>query len=153
VCSHDEVRFDLETRASPDQVRRALTDFSDRRLRTWHRTLDPKTYEVLDQGEQWAVARESTAGSPAWTVARYDWSDPDVVRWRVTESSYGGGGDGFVRITPREGGRSSVHAEWAAVDARRQKLLLFVIHHGPMRMLISRLWLSALDGFASEDTS
>ena len=57
-----------------------------------------------------------------------------------------------MRITPREGGGSSVHAEWAAVDARRQKLLLFVIHHGPMRMLISRLWLSALDGFASEDT-
>jgi hypothetical protein len=81
------VRFDLETRALPDQVRRALTDFSDRRLRTWRRTLDPKTYELRDQGEHWAVARESSPGSPSWVVARHDWSDLDVVRWTVTESS------------------------------------------------------------------
>ncbi len=145
------MRFDLETRASPDQVRRALTDFTDRRLHTWHRSLDPKTYELRDQGEHWAVARESSPGSPAWVVARYDWSDPDLVRWTVTESSYGGGGEGFVRITPREGGGSSVHAEWSAVNARRQKPLLFVIHHGPMRMVISRMWVSALNRYGSEE--
>lgn len=146
------MRFDLETRASPDQVRRALTDFTDRRLRTWHRTLDPKTYELLDQGELWAVARESSPGSPFWAVAHYDWSDRDVVRWTVTESSYGGGGHGFVRITPREGGGSCLHAEWSAARARRQRAMLFVIHHGPMRMLISRMWAAALDGYAREDT-
>jgi hypothetical protein len=145
------VRFDLETRASPEQVRRALTDFTDRRLRTWHRTLDPRTYEVRDHGEHWAVARESTAGSPAWVVTRYDWSDPDVVRWTVTESSYGGGGEGFVRVAPRDGGGSIVHAEWGVTDARRQKQMLFLIHHGPMSVLISRMWASALDRYAVED--
>jgi hypothetical protein len=98
------------------------------------------------------VARESSPGSPAWVVARYDWSDPDMVCWTVTDSSYGGGGEGFVRITPREGGGSSVHAEWSAVNARRQKPLLFLIHHGPMRMLISRMWASALNRYAREDT-
>lgn len=80
TCSHDRVRFDLETRASPDQVRRTLTDFTDRRLEIWRRTLDPKTYELRDLGEHWAVARESTPGSPFWVVVRYDWSDPEVVR-------------------------------------------------------------------------
>lgn len=83
-CSNGGMRFDLETRASPAQVRRALTDFSDRRPQIWNRTLDPKSYQLLDSGDTWAVARESTAGSPAWVVSRYDWSDPDVVRWTVT---------------------------------------------------------------------
>ena len=145
------MRFDIETRASPDQVRRALTDFTEARLRTWHRTLDPKTYEVRGQGKHWATARESTPGSPFWVVARYDWSDPDVVRWTVIDSSYGGGGDGFVRVTPRQGGGSSVHAEWDNADARRQKLLLFLIKHGPMNLLVSRMWASALDQYATTD--
>ncbi|WP_404388220.1 hypothetical protein [Humibacillus xanthopallidus] len=94
------MRLDFETKASPAQVRRALTDFSERRLQIWHRTLDPKTYEVRDRGDTWAVAKESSPGSPFWVVMRYDWSDPDVVRWTVTESSYGGGGQGFARVTP-----------------------------------------------------
>src|SRR3954468_20332173 len=75
------MRFDIETKASPEQVRRALTDFTQGRLRIWNRTLDPKTYELREQGRTWAVARESTPGSPFWVVSRYDWSDPAVVRW------------------------------------------------------------------------
>ncbi|CAN7414965.1 hypothetical protein LJR027_002483 [Terrabacter sp. LjRoot27] len=146
------MRFDLETRASPGQVRHALTDFSEHRLQTWRRSLDPRTYELRDHWEGWAVARESSSGSPAWVVSRYDWSDPDVVRWTVVESSYGGGGDGFVRITPREDGGSSLHAEWSAADPTRQKLLLFLIHHGPMNRLIARMWASALDDVATEGT-
>ena len=37
------LRFDLNTKASPEQVLRALTDFTDARLQIWNRTLDPKT--------------------------------------------------------------------------------------------------------------
>ncbi|HVG65809.1 MAG TPA: hypothetical protein VND02_07035 [Actinomycetota bacterium] len=101
----------------------------------------------------WAVARESSSGSPAWVVSRYDWSDPDVVRWTVLESSYGGGGDGFVRITPRDDGGSNVHTEWSAADPTRQKVLLFLIHHGPMNRLIARMWTSALEEYAAEDAT
>ena len=151
ACSHAYMRFDLETRASPEQVRRALTDFTDRRLRIWHRTLDPKTYELRDQGEHWAVARESSPGWPVWVVSLYDWSDPEVVRWTFTESSYGGGGEGLVRIAPRADGGSSVHAEWRTANARRQKPLLFLVDHGPMSVLISRMWTSALNRFAVEE--
>ena len=40
------MRFDFTTTASPEQVLRALTDFTESRLETWNRTLDPKTYEL-----------------------------------------------------------------------------------------------------------
>lgn len=66
------MQFDIETRSSPEQVRRALTDFTETRLRIWNRTLDPNTYELREQGPDWAVARESTPGSPFRVVARYD---------------------------------------------------------------------------------
>ena len=148
------MRLDLETKASPAQVCRALTDFSARRLQIWHRTLDPRTYEVRDRGDTWAVAKESSPGSPFWVVAHYDWSDPDVVRWTVTESSYGGGGQGFVRMSPLAGGGSRVQAEWENTGARwTQKPLIFLLHLGPLpRVVLSRLWKSALDAYSSRDT-
>lgn len=146
------MRFDIETQASPEQVRRALTDFTQERLRIWDRTLDPKTYELREQGPEWAVARESTPWSPFWVVARYDWSDPVVVRWTVVESSYGGGGEGFVRVGPRTGGGSRVHAEWVNTEPRRQKLMLFLLHLVPDQVL-ARMWAAALDRYAlSKDT-
>lgn len=152
LCSHGRVRFELSTQASPEQVRRALTDFSDRRLQVWERTLDPKTYELRDLGDTWAVARESTPGSPFWVVVRYDWSDPDVVRWTVTESSYGGGGEGSVRTSPLGNGGSRVLADWSYTNAPLlQKMVLFVIQHRPLSLLVSRMWASALDRFALED--
>ena len=148
-----QVRFEVVTRASPEQVRRALTDFSDRRLQTWSKTLDPKTYEVRGQGDTWATARESTPGSPFWVVARYDWSGPDRVTWTIVESSYGGGGTGEVRTEPLEDGGSRVHAEWTYTDARPlQRPLLLLIAHGPMRRIISKMWTRALDAFADADT-
>jgi hypothetical protein len=64
------MRFDVTTDASPGQVLQALTDFTERRARIWHRTLDPKTYQLRELGDTWAVARESTAGSPFWVVER-----------------------------------------------------------------------------------
>lgn len=146
------VRFDIETKASPEQVRRALTDFTQDRLRIWNRTLDPKTYELREQGPTWAVARESTPRSPFWVVARYEWSDPAVVRWTVVESSYDGGGQGVVRIAPRHGGGSRVHAEWANTEPRRQKFMLILMRLVPSRV-ISRMWAAALDRYAaSQDT-
>jgi hypothetical protein len=155
-CCNGPVHFEVNTLASPEQVRRALTDFSSRRLETWNRTLDPKRYELRDHGETWAVAREATPGSPFWVVARYDWSDPHVIRLRVEESSYGGAGEGLFRIAPGEDGGSRLHVEWDNTDAARswQKLLLLLMHRGPMGRIVSRMWASALDRYArSEDES
>lgn len=151
-CSNGRMRLDFETRASPAQVRRALTDFSDRRLQTWHRSMDPKTYKVLDSGDTWAVAKESSARSPFWVVCRYDWSDPDVVRWTITESSYGGGGEGFARASPLAEGGSRVHAQWENTGAPwTQKPLLFLVHVRPMRRVFRGMWKAALDEYADTD--
>jgi hypothetical protein len=106
-CGSRSLRGPLPTRAWD-----AFTDFSERRLQIWDRTLDPKTYEVRDQGETWAVVRESSPRSPFWVVVRYDWSESDrsVIRSTVVESSYGGGGEGVVRISPGPGTGSRVYA-------------------------------------------
>lgn len=143
----------MTTRASPEQVRRAMTDFTDRRLEIWSRTLDPARFEVRELGDTWAVARESTPGSPFWVVVRYDWSDPTVVRWTVDESSYGGHGTGSVRAVPTVDGGSRVQAEWSYTDVRRtrDKILLFLIQRFPMSRLISRMWVDALDRYAQSN--
>ncbi|QBR92956.1 hypothetical protein [Nocardioides euryhalodurans] len=146
------MRFDLETVATPEQVRRALTDFSERRGQIWSRTLDANAYELRELGDTWAVARESTSGSPFWVVARYDWSDPDVVRWTVVESSYGGGGEGLVRADPSVRGGSRVHVEWTSTGARGwQKPIVFLLHHGPAGRLFARMWASTFDRYARTD--
>ncbi len=149
-CSTGRVRFDVTTDASPAQVRRALTDFTDRRLQIWSRTLDPETYEVRELGDSWAVARESSPGSPFWVVVRYDWSDPTVVRWTVVESSYGGHGTGSVGIAPTGDGGSRLRVEWSYTDISRtrDKVVLFLIQRAPMRGVISRMWTRALDRYA-----
>ena len=144
------MRFEVTTLASPEQVREALTDFTDRRLQIWNRTLDPKTYEVRELGDTRAVARESTSGSPFWVVSRYDWSDPTVLRWTVEESSWGGSGTGSVRIAPCDGDGTRVHAEWTYTGASRtrDKVMLSLIPRYPLSRLIARGWVKALDRYA-----
>jgi hypothetical protein len=144
------MRFDVTTDASPGQVLQALTDFTERRPRIWHRTLDPKTYELRELGGTWAVARESTAGSPFWVVERYDWSDPSVVRWADVETSWGGLGSGEVRIVPVDGGGSRIEAQWTNGGATRMrdKVLLWLLHRGPMHRVIARMWRKTLDEYA-----
>ena len=114
--------------------------------------MDPNTYQVLDRGDTWAVAKESSSHSPFWVVCRYDWSDPDVVRWSIAESSYRGGGEGFARASPASGGGSRVHAKWENTGAAwTQKPLLFLIHVPPMRRVFRRMWQAALDEYADTD--
>ena len=143
------MRVEVVTVASPEQVRAALTDFSQRRLETWSRTLDPKRYELLDGGETWAVAREATPGSPFWVVARYDWTDPAVIRMTILESSYGGAGHGLLRTDPIATGGTRLHVEWDNTGARSwQKVLLVVLHRGPVGRLVARMWTASLDDYA-----
>lgn len=131
-----------------------MTDFSEHRLQIWHRSMDPRTYQVIDSGDTWAVAKESSPHSPFWVVCRYDWSDADVVRWTVIESSYGGGGEGRARATYLAGGGSQVHAEWENTGAPwTQKPLLLLVHLRPMRWVFRRMWRSALDEYADSNVA
>lgn len=151
---HWRVRFVVTTHASPEQVLRAMTDSSERRLEIWNRTLDPRTYEVRAQGDTWAVARESSSGSPFWLVCRYDWSQPLVVRWTVEESSWGGSGEGFVRVAPVEGG-SRVHAEWGFTGATRlrDRVPMSLLHRFPIRTVLASLYRLAFDRYADAEAS
>jgi hypothetical protein len=61
----------------------------------------------------------------------------------------GGGGKGLVQIAPGDDGGSRVHVEWGYTGARlMQRPMLFLIQHGPVGRLISRMWASALDRHA-----
>lgn len=144
------MRFAVTTKASPEQVLAALTDFSDCRPQIWTRTLDAKSYEVRELGDTWAVAKESTAGSPFWVVERYDWSEPGIVRWTDVETSWGGLGSGEVRILSAEGGGSRLEAAWSNGEAtgRRDRIMLWMLHRGPMHRVIARMWRTTLDRYA-----
>ena len=141
------MRFDLVTKASPEQVLEAMTDFTDRRTRIW-KTLDPRVYEVRDLGDTWAVAREGSPHSPYWVVVRYDWSDPRVVRWTELETNHGDPGDGLMTIDSKKSGGSRLHVEWSTHPVRpRDKVALFLLHH-TMNQVIARMWRRDLDRFA-----
>ena len=142
------MKFDLVTVASPEQVLEAMTDFTDRRLEIWKRTLDPEVYEVRELGDTWAVAKEGSPRSPYWVVVRYDWSDPSLVRWTELETNHGDPGDGFMRIAPHGAGGSQLHVEWGTHPvSRRDKVAMFVLHH-TMNGVIARMWRKELDRFA-----
>jgi len=55
--------------------------------------------------------------------------------------------------TPLDGGGSRVYAEWThtGVSRTRDKVLLALIHSVPVRRMIAREWVKALDRFAQSD--
>ena len=142
------MRFDFTTMASPDQVLEAMTDFSDRRLQIWHKTLDPKVYEVRELGDTWAVAREGSPRVPWWVVVRYDWSDPSLIRWTEVESNHGDDGDGSMRIEPDGAGGSRVYVEWSTHPVRMHDRIAMWLLHQTMNHVIARVWRKALDRHA-----
>lgn len=79
------MRFELKTRAAPEQTDRALPDLAERRLQTWNRTLDLLTDELREQGDSWAVARGAAPGrrsgwSPIMTGLTPTWSVGELQR-------------------------------------------------------------------------
>ncbi|WP_448615778.1 SRPBCC family protein [Modestobacter sp. URMC 112] len=140
------VRYSLQTRATPEQVVRAFTDFSDRRLQVWRRTLDPEKYEVRELGESWAVVREGSAGTKIWVVLRYDWQEPGTIRWTLVDSDHCTGGRGEVVVHPLDSGGSRVDAliDHTGPRGPRGRVILLVQRLvGPIAF--PRLWRSALD--------
>ena len=145
-------RFTLDTKAAPDEVFRAFTDFSDRRLTVWKRTLDPKKYELRELGDTWAVAKEGSAGTSVWVVLRYDWKEPGRVHWSLVDSNFCDGGTGDITITPGVDGGSRVAVEIDHTSARGLRgtaVLLMQRLVGPV--MFPRLWRSALDRLPAEE--
>ncbi len=107
------VRFDFELRsqASPEAVRMALLDFTERRPQLWP-GLPADQYEVYEVGDTWAEIREGYRG-PIWWRERYDWSAPGIIRWTAVDSGFGALGSSVVwRIESAEDGGSTHRISW-----------------------------------------
>jgi hypothetical protein len=128
--SMPKVEIDVETAVEPARIRAALLDFSPGRPEIWP-GIAPSFYEVYEVGETTALVREGTKtpGMTVWAKERYDWSDPNTVRWTVQESNFCAPGS-YVQATiqPREGGGSRVHIEWSRTPTSfTGRLVTFVI--------------------------
>jgi polyketide cyclase/dehydrase/lipid transport protein len=104
---------DLDTKASPERVLRALTDFSPKRFELWP-NVDRKYFKVENEAEQTA---EVVEGSPVlggvWERGRYDWSRPGSVRIDVIDSNaFKAGSFWLYEVTPTANGGSHVHMEF-----------------------------------------
>jgi hypothetical protein len=109
-----KVEMDVTTDVEPAAVRAALVDFSPHRPEIWP-GITSDLYQVYEVGETSALVREGTKnpGMTVWAKERYDWSDPDTVRWTVEESNFCAPGSYVAAtIAARDGGGSRVHIEW-----------------------------------------
>jgi polyketide cyclase/dehydrase/lipid transport protein len=144
-------RYSFETTATPQQAFDAFTDFSDRRLQTWKGTLDPKKYELRDQGDSWAVVREGSGGMNIWVVLRYEWEPPGAIRWTLVDSNHCDSGSGRIGIRPGHDGGSIVETE---IDQSQPRGLKGRAILGMQRLvgpvLFPRLWKRALDRYAAQ---
>jgi hypothetical protein len=95
-----EIRFEVDTALSPQQIRAAATDFSERRPRIWS-GIDPKRFTVHALGDSTAEVTEgSREFGGIWARERYDWSDPHlVVAWvlETPEQPVGAAGPSWAR--------------------------------------------------------
>lgn len=109
-----KVEFDVETSASPEAVRTALLDFTDRRPEIWP-GIDPSLYRVYNVGDTFADVQEGSKmpGSSIWAREHYDWSKGELITWTVQESNFCAPGSYVsAAIAPRGDGGSRIHVIW-----------------------------------------
>jgi hypothetical protein len=104
---------DKDTRATPQEVIGALTDFSDRRLELWP-NIDRKYYKVHQVSRSSAdVTEGSGVLGGVWERTHYDWSEPGKVHIRVEDSNaFRPGSSWSYSVEPRPDGGSHVHLEF-----------------------------------------
>jgi Polyketide cyclase / dehydrase and lipid transport len=109
-----EIRFEVDTPLSPQQVRAAATDFSERRPQIWS-GIDPKRFAVHALGDTTAEVTEGGREfGGVWARERYDWSDPDLVVAQVVDSNiFRSGSRWELRVRPGPDGGSRV--AWASL--------------------------------------
>ncbi|MEA2447060.1 MAG: hypothetical protein QOK47_697 [Actinomycetota bacterium] len=103
----------MEITLPPQAVIDALTDFSERRPEIWP-GIDPALYEVRSVGETQADVKEGStvAGMKIWSIEHYDWSEPGIVRWTVTESNFSNPGSHLIAAVTSSDVGSHIHIKW-----------------------------------------
>ena len=133
-----KVELDVETSASPERVRAALLDFSDRRPDVWP-GIDASLYEVYLVGDTFADVQEGSKmpGMTVWAKEHYDWSAPELITWTVQESNFCAPGSYVsAMIGSREDGGSRIHVVWnrtpTSIGGRLATLLIRLTRGKPV---------------------
>jgi hypothetical protein len=102
------LHFTQTTKATPEQLLAALTDFGPGRSQVFPNSHDDEL-KVHDLGADYADVTEGGGG--AWERLHYDWSDPRRVVMTTTDSNAWGGKSGHVySFTPLPDGTTRVDA-------------------------------------------
>jgi hypothetical protein len=102
------LNFKEITTATPEQFVAALTDFGPGRSKLFGNSADDYL-EVHHLSPTDADVTEGSGG--VWERLHYDWSDPDVVSMKTTDSNVWGGASGHTYIfTRKSDGRTRVDA-------------------------------------------
>jgi hypothetical protein len=87
------IKIHETTTVTPEQFVAALTDFGPGRSKIFGNSSD-EYLKVHDQGPDWADVTEGSGG--VWERLRYDWSDPNHVVMKTTDSNLWGGASGHT---------------------------------------------------------
>jgi hypothetical protein len=93
------IHLNQTTTATPEQFVAALTDFGPGRSKLFGNSAD-EDLKVHDQGPGQADVTEGSRG--VWERLHYDWSDPNRVVMRTTDSNTWGGDSGWTYTLTRQ---------------------------------------------------
>ena len=150
---HTHIEFDFHTRATPQQIREILTDFSERRPDRWP-ALSRTWYEVYSVGERTAEVREGQDKPVFWAKEHYDWSSPDTVKWTVVESEALAPGS-YVSLTtkPSPSGGTDVHGVWDRTGANRSGNMAALVMRLFGKGIFGRYFRKVFDGVTGQPAS
>jgi len=102
------LHFNQTTTSTPAEFVAALTDFGPDRSELFGNS-SAEYLKLHDAGPDWADVTEGSGG--IWERLSYDWSDPERVVMRTTDSNVWGGASGHTyTLTPREDGTTDIDA-------------------------------------------
>jgi hypothetical protein len=93
------IRFHLTTTSTPEQFIAGLTDFGPGRSKLFGNSADDYL-KVHQQGPRQADVTEGSGG--IWERLHYDWSDPNHVVLKTTDSNLWGGSSGHTYTLTRK---------------------------------------------------
>ena len=100
------IHFHQTTTSSPEQFIAGLTDFGPGRSKVFSNSAD-SYLKVHHKGACDADVTEGSGG--VWERLQYDWSDPNRVRIKTTDSNVFGGASGYTyTLTPQPNGTTDV---------------------------------------------
>jgi hypothetical protein len=93
------IHLEQTTTATPEQFVAGLTDFGPGRAKLFGKSAD-EYLEVHDHGPGQADVTEGSGG--VWERLHYDWSDPNRVVMKTTDSNVWGGASGHTYAFTRK---------------------------------------------------